>query len=136
MKREKESQGRTATIEREEVTTATWIPFFSGFNDKYRGRKARVEVRTPGGRNETLFEQLTLQSVATTLGTPGTNSGVDKRAPNIISITVLQPPATFLTHKIDGVARVDRWTDPSNGAEGLEIEAEDGQTTMLTFGRQ
>ncbi len=48
MKRERDSQG-TATIEREEVSTATWIPFFSGFNDKHRGRKARVEVQAPEG---------------------------------------------------------------------------------------
>jgi hypothetical protein len=136
MKREKHSEARTATIEREEVSTATWIPFFSGFNDRYHGRKARVEVRTPKGRNQTLFDRLSLQSVATTLGTPATTSGVDRRSPNIISITVLQPPGTLLTHKIDGVARVDRWSDPTNGSEGLEIESEEGQITMLTFGRE
>jgi len=136
MKRGKESQGTTATIEREEVSTATWIPFFSGFNDKHHGRKARVEVQTPEVANETLFDGLALQSVATTLGTPATTSGVDKRAPNIISISVLQPPGTLLTHQIEGVTRVHRWTDASRNADGLEIETEEGKTTMLTFVRE
>jgi len=132
MKRE----GSTATIEREEVSTATWIPFFSSFNDKYKGRMARIEVRSDDGPSETVFDELALQSVATTLGTPATTSGMDKRAPNIISLTVLQPPGTLLTHKIDGVTRVWRWSDSSRNTDGLEIETEEGKTTLLTFERR
>lgn len=136
MKRDKEFEGTTATIEREEVSTATWIPFFSRFNDKYRGRRARVEVQDGEGANETLFEELSLQSVATMLGTPATTSGVDKRAPNTISISVLGPAGTLLTHKVDGVTRVHSWTDSTRNSEGLEIETEEGKTTRLSFGRE
>ncbi|RPI29354.1 MAG: hypothetical protein EHM61_01800 [Acidobacteria bacterium] len=133
MKRGSRSDGGAATIGREEVSATTWIPFFSGFNDRLNSRRAQVDVIKPDGSTEKVFRDLPLQSVATTLGAPGTTSGVDVRAPNTISITVLQPPASLLTHKIDDVTRVYSWNDPSRNERGLEIETGDGSKTMLTL---
>jgi hypothetical protein len=134
MNREQTGYSKTNTFEREEVSTATWIPFFNDFISTYRGRTIVLEEFTSEEQDgRRVMQKLPLQSVATVLGTPGTNSGVDVRGANSMAIGVADRSGKLVTHNIDDVARVYELKRSDGNTVGLEIETGKGTRLEMRF---
>jgi hypothetical protein len=134
MNREKPVSTRAVTVDRDEVSTSTWIPFFNDFISTYRGRAIVLEEFAgdePAGRR--ILERLPLQSVATVLGTPGANTKVDVRGANSMAIGVSDRTGKLITHNIEDVVRVYEWKDSERKTNGLEIETRQGTRVEMRF---
>ena len=105
-----------------EIPREEWIRFFDTFSKQHAGWIANVEVlgRTLGDQAEST--RLPLVGIA-----------ADKGPQPRLEVIVGGRPEAHLTHTINGVKRI--WLKPPEepAHEAIEVEAEDGTITLLTF---
>lgn len=131
--RKKEDPGKsrvkssTAVLPIQDVTSNTWVPFFSDLNNRHHGKRIDVEVVNAGGGVPRIeLRQRRLQSISSMLGRPG--------EPDAISITVSEDDQRLVSRSIGDVKHVRLF---NNGGEDekLEVESADGEKTVLVFRR-
>jgi hypothetical protein len=106
-----------------EIPREEWIKFFDDFSKRHQGWVVIVEVLSP---------EIGDQGEADGLPLVGISAGV-KDGENRIEIMIGGKPEAHLTRIIDSPKHV--WVkQPEEGAhEAVEVESDDGTTTILRF---
>ncbi|HWP43654.1 MAG TPA: DUF5335 family protein [Blastocatellia bacterium] len=108
----------------QEVPRQEWTEFFDSFSRRHLGWLVSVEVMGPDIGAQAEAREMPLQGITAELK-PGDES--------IISIMVGNSAEDHLTHTITGPSRVNVKVSGEGTDEAVEIESEDGLTTLVRF---
>jgi len=125
---ENEEAAEAAPLHAREVPANEWGTFFREFSERHGGEPVLVEVSSYGeGAIETETEILADELPLTGIDLDFED---DAERPNI-QLMVGEQPADHLTHTVADVAHVWHYQTDDGEDAMLEIESEEGPTTML-----